>query len=298
MTARGSADDRETALRCGTEQRHAAGVGVDDARCHRDARCQAEVRRRSLGQRARSRTQGAHLHRHSRQQIEQVHRGQQRLAEPLFVRQVVPLAGEGADACHVGAGRAPHQIIRKIEVALHRRMALGEMPLQPKYLRQFHLDADLATDIGERLVVRPVDVGGLGDGAMVHPHDDVALGICVLGHRDAAPIGTNGDQRTGGVEADTADRGGAKPAVRDGLTHCVTELLPDVARRLLEHIAARIELLDRPHDVGQPITAAVENRGTHAARTDIHADERTTAHVTPSRRRRSGQQRFPSASRA
>ena len=90
-------------------------------------------------------------------------------------------------------------------VAVHRRVAGSKIPVQPQDLRQRHLDADLATDIGQRGIVRGIDRGRLGHRTVIHPHDDVALRIGVLGHRDGRAVHTDGDQRARGVESNAAD---------------------------------------------------------------------------------------------
>ena len=53
--------------------------------------------------------------------------------------------------------------------------ARAQMPLQPEQFRHLHLGRDRAADIAQHVIPRLVDQPRLGDGAMVHPDDDIAL---------------------------------------------------------------------------------------------------------------------------
>ncbi len=279
MAARGAADDRQPALGCGAKQCHAARVRVDDAGGNDGADRQAKI---GGGLRAQASGGGAKVSNFGGDQARQVGQAdgvQQSGAEVLLVRQIVPLARQGANTGEVGAGRPPDHVVCKIKITPDRGVAIGEVPAQPQDLRQFHFDADLATDIGQGRIVSGVDRGGFGDRAMIHPHDDVACRIGVLGDRNRGAFTADRDQRAGSVEADPTDGGRRNARLGHSRPHRGAGLRPDVARRLLEHIGARIKLQDRPYGERQFGAGAIEHAGAHAAGSHVDADKGRSRHA-------------------
>lgn len=71
---------------------------------------------------------------------------------------------------------------------------------------------------------------------MVHPHDDVALGIAVFGDRNRLSAGADGDQQAG-TSADGDQRRVVRPARANGFAYRRAGLRPDVSRRCSRHRA-------------------------------------------------------------
>ena len=57
--------------------------------------------------------------------------GQQRFAEAVLVRQIIPLAGQRADAGDVRLGETPGQVVGKIEEAPCGGVTFGKVLLEP-----------------------------------------------------------------------------------------------------------------------------------------------------------------------
>ena len=273
VAVRGAADQRQAALGTAADQREAPGVRVDDPGGDDGPGCEPEGRGRGVGQPAGRAAQRQDLLRQLGPDVVETDGGQHRSREAVLVREVVPLAGQRADARGVDAAAAPDEVVGEVEKAPRRGVAVREVPAQPEHLGQFHLDADLAADVHERRVARRVDRRGLLAGAVVHPHDDVARGIAVLGHRDRPAVGAHGDERAGGVEADRRHRVGGNAGRCDGLAHGGGRRRPDVGRRLLDEPGARVELLDRAQGEGEPPPVAVVETRAHARRADVHTQK-------------------------
>ncbi len=245
---------------------------VDDAGGHDHAPRQSEIAGRRRSQHARRRAQRQDPLRQPGTEIGQADGTQHRLGKAALVRQVVPLAGQRANAGRVGTATAPDQVVGQVEEPRRRPIAVRAMPLQPQDLGQLHLDADFAADVGERRVAGRVDRRRLVGRAVVHPHDDVALRIAVLGDRDGPAVHANSDQRAGGVEAEGRDGIDRHAGQRHRFAHRRTGLAPDVGRRLLGEIGPRMKLPDGSHGEGEASTRVVVEAGTHARRSHVDAD--------------------------
>ena len=279
VAVRGATDDRQAAQWCGADQRQSAGVRVDDAGGDDDAGNQSE-RFGGLGaQRAGGRTEWQHLGRYLAEQVGQADGGKQCVTEAVLVRQVIPLAGQRAHAGDVGVGETPGQIIGEVEETPGLGIALGEMLLEPQDFGQLHLDADFAADVGQRRVVRGIECCRLRTGAVVHPHDDVALGFARFGDRDRLAVLADGNQRTRRIDADRGYLRRRNAGLGDRFAHGRAGLCPDVGRRLFDEQRLRMELLDRTDDKGQALTVRGKNAGPYAGRTDVDAQEYRCVHA-------------------
>jgi len=120
---------------------------------------------------------------------------------------------------------------------------------------------------------RHVDPPRLIGRAVIHPDDDVALGIAggADGQRTAAPA--QHDQRAGRIEADAGDGGRRHAGLPDGPADGEANGAPDVVARLLDDLAGLAEegnfVPRRPDQPARP----VEHAGTRAAGPDVDAEE-------------------------
>ncbi|MFT3962358.1 MAG: hypothetical protein QM701_13080 [Propionivibrio sp.] len=181
----------------------------------------------------------------------------------------------------VGVAQAPDQVIGEVEEAPRGGVALGKVLLEPEDLGQLHLDADFAADVGQRGIVRGVERRRLRAGAVVHPHDDVALGLARLGDGNRLPAGADRHQRAGGVDADRGDARRVDRRGGDRFAHGGANLRPDVGGGLFDEQGFRVELPDRAHGKGQPPAVRIEQARAHAGRTDVDPQEYPIAHVYP-----------------
>jgi hypothetical protein len=128
------------------------------------------------------------------------------VAPAPLMAEIGPFAGDGADGARGRAGGAERQEVGKVEEIAGILVASRQIFFQPEQLRCFHLRRDDAADIAQHVVGGLIDAPRLRGGAVIHPDDDVALGIAGGADRDRARIAVERDQRAGGIEADTADR--------------------------------------------------------------------------------------------
>jgi len=77
----------------------------------------------------------------------------------------------------MGPGRAPRQEVGEIEEMRRRLVGLRLVLLEPEDLRRFHFGRHDAAHIAQHRMAGPVDAAGLFERAVIHPHDDVAIGI-------------------------------------------------------------------------------------------------------------------------
>jgi hypothetical protein len=123
-----------------------------------------------------------------------------------------------------------------------------------------------------------VDALRLLHGAVVHPDDDVALGLFRGTHRQGPPALAQHDERAGGIEADTGDLLGRDSGLRQRLLHGIADGLPDLAARLLDDGAARMEQRDVTLGRRHHAPDEIEDAGSGAARAHIDANDVT--HIT------------------
>jgi hypothetical protein len=113
----------------------------------------------------------------------ETHAVEEFLRPASIMREIAEFAGRRAGRAGQGPGGAKRQEIREIKempsVGDRFRLASGE----PGKLRRMHLGRDLAAHVAQRLVTAAVvDALGIVDGAMIHPHDHVALGLVSWTH--------------------------------------------------------------------------------------------------------------------
>lgn len=99
------------------------------------------------------------------------------LVPAVLMREVGPFAGDRAARSRRIAGGAPGQVIGKIEEMPGPCKGLRQVFLEPEQLWRLHFGRNVVADIAQYIVPRCVDPLCLLDGAVIHPHDDVAFGI-------------------------------------------------------------------------------------------------------------------------
>lgn len=110
--------------------------------------------------------------------------------------------------------------------------------LEPEHLGHLHLDAHLAANVLEKLVLGVVDLLGLLDRSMVKPQNDVPVVavICKVrpcdGQRLIGIVGEN-SEGAGGVKANALDLGRVDGRLADDPADTFADALPDVCGRLL-----------------------------------------------------------------
>lgn len=107
------------------------------------------------------------------------------------------------------------------------------MVLEPQDLGDFHLNAHLASNILEQLVISGIDLFCLLDRTVVQPENDVAVVAIVgeigagNGNRLVGIVGEDG-QGAGGVEADTLDLVWVDERLLHNSAHALADTAPDV----------------------------------------------------------------------
>ncbi len=88
---------------------------------------------------------------------------------------------------------------------------LGPVLAQPQQLWRLHLGRDAPADIAQDVVPARIDARRLVDRAVVHPDDDVAVGMGGVAHAQGRIA--HHHQRTGGVEPDACHAGRVDPGL-------------------------------------------------------------------------------------
>ena len=161
------------------------------------------------------------------------------------------------------------------------RDRLGPGASEPGELGRVHLGRDPAAHIAQHRVGAGVDPFRVACGAMIHPHDHVALGRAGWAHRQGMPIAVERDQRAGRVEAHAANSLGLKPRRLDRLTHRRRRRAPDVVGRLLDDLARLAPDGDRAPRAGDERAGGIEHAGPGAERADVHSDKRLAHTLLP-----------------
>ena len=281
VAVRCTADDRQTAQGFRADQRQTAGVSVDDACRDNHTRGQSQFSSGPGAQFPGGGTERQNLRRNLAGDVRKAHGAEQRLAETVLVGQIIPFARERAHAGDIGIRQAPDEVIGKIEEAPRRGVTLREVLLEPQHLGQFHLDADLATDVGQGGVLGRVDRRSLRPGAVVHPHDDVVLRFARIGDGHRLAAGADRHQRAGRVDADRNDARRIDRRASHRLANGGAGLCPDIGGRLFNVQRFRMELFDRAHGEGQSLPVCVEQARTHTGRADIDAQKDLITHSRP-----------------
>jgi hypothetical protein len=190
----------------------------------------------------------------------------------LLMREIGKFAGRRAGRAGQRPGGAKRQKIREIEEMAGVGDRFGFAPGEPGQLGRMHLGRDLAAHIAKHLVAAGVDPLGIVDGAMIHPHDHVALGRVSRAHRQGTRIAVKDDQRARCVETHAADRLGRQPRRLDRFADRHRHRAPDVVRRLLDDIARRAPDRDWPPGARDQLSVGIENASPGAERADVHSD--------------------------
>ena len=107
---------------------------------------------------------------------------------------------------------------------------------------------------------------------MVHPDDGVAFGTAGRGDGQRSRALIEGDERTGGIEAEAGD---LDPGAARGLRRLADgrgRRRPDVDGGMLDNLAGLSEYRNRPARAGKQLAPLVEYARTHAGRADVDAD--------------------------
>ncbi len=148
-----------------------------------------------------------------------------------------------------------------------------KVPLQPKQFRNFHFRRNRAADIAEHVVLRLVDPAGLGNRAMIHPHDDISPDVAGSTDRQRVSGGIHDHKRAGRVETDAPDGGSRKSCFRRGRADRGRAGGPDLGRRLLGNAARLVPYRDRMAGARKQTSVLVKYPGARARCSDIDADE-------------------------
>ncbi len=182
------------------------------------------------------------------------------------------LAGRRAGRAGQGPRGAKRQEIREIEempcVGDRFRLASGE----PGQLGRMHLGRHLAAYVAQRVMTAAVDLVGVADGSVIHPHDHVALGRVTRTHRQGTRIAVKRDQRAGCIEAHAPDGLGRQPRRLDRFADRPRHRAPDVVRRLLDDIARLAPDGDGSPGAGDELSYGIEDARPGAQRADVHSD--------------------------
>jgi hypothetical protein len=143
---------------------------------------------------------------------------------------------------------------------------------QPREFRRLHFGRERAPRIAQRLVAARVRLIGLGDGAVIHPHDDVPLWVACGRDADGLVVGVQCNERAGRVVADAQHRVGLDARLADHRAHDGADRPPDVLRRLLGVFGQRAVDLDGFRRECQPFARQVKQPRPRTRRADIDAD--------------------------
>ena len=201
----------------------------------------------------------------------------------LLMREIAELARRRAGRADQRSGGAKRQEIGEIEEMPGLGDRLGPGAGEPGELGRVHLGRDPAAHIAQHRVGAGVDPLRVACGAMIHPHDHVALGRVGRAHRQGTRIAVERDQRAGRVEAHAANSLGLKPRRLDRLTHRRRRRAPDVVGRLLDDLARLAPDGDRAPRAGDERAGGIEHAGPGAERADVHSDKRLAHTLLPDR---------------
>lgn len=120
-----------------------------------------------------------------------------------------------------------------IELAFVKEL-LGHVILEPKNLRDLHLNRHLSADITEQVVVGSIDLCGFLDWTVIEPQDHVAVRIEVRTRYRDRLVGVIGENRqgAGGIKPDTSNRVRVNIVLADSALNGDTNAMPDVRGRL------------------------------------------------------------------
>ena len=148
------------------------------------------------------------------------------------------LTDNAAVAASLVAGGQVCESISKI-IKLGALKGLGRhVVLEPEHLGHLHLDAHLAANVLEELVLGVVDLFSLFNRSMVEPQNDVPV-VAIIGkvgpcnrQRLIGIMGEN-SEGAGGVKANALDLGRVDGRLADNSADTFADALPDVCGRLL-----------------------------------------------------------------
>ena len=208
-------DEREVLVHgLGPAQRsETARVRVDDPDGDRDGSRQTELRGRRRGQGPRGCAEREHAATDPAVLEQRVDAGgaPERLVEARLVRQVPPLAPQGADAARVVSGRTEHEVVGQIEGLTDGVEGSRQLGPQPRELGHLHLGRQPPPDVAQRLGAGRRQPLGLRRRAVIHPHDDVAV-------RRAVDVHGHGPRPRGRAATSEHVASNARPRTRSGGT--------------------------------------------------------------------------------
>jgi hypothetical protein len=128
-----------------------------------------------------------------------------------------------------------------------------------------------------------VDAIGLLLGAVIHPDDDVVLGLSVVACGERGISFADEDHGTGRVEADTHDAARVDAGLVQGCARSMAASGPDRGGTLFDEAGRGLPELEVTAAEAEALAARVEDRRARAAGPHVDADEERVRHGHSSR---------------
>ena len=191
----------------------------------------------------------------------------------VFMGQISPFAGHRAGGAIERSRSLPCQKVREIEEVLCPDIDVRPVFAEPQQFRRLHFRGNTAADIFQHGVFAGIDALRLFDGAVIHPDDDIPLGMIGRANRQGLIFRSTHHQRAGGIETDTGDLGGIDAGAGNAFPDAVANGLPYFAARLFGNAAILAMHADRAFGGGEKLSCDIEDTGARRAGPDIDANQ-------------------------
>ena len=155
------------------------------------------------------------------------------------------------------------------------------MLFQPQQFRRLHFRGDDPAHVVQYPMMHRVDALGLGDGAVIHPHDNVLFAAPGRADGQRFALFIQHHQRTGSVKSQPFHLNGVDIGLINGITNRVADGLPDVIGRLLDEIGLRAVDLNRASGLTDHSAVEIKYPCASAAGSYIHTNKVTRHNFSP-----------------
>ncbi len=288
MTRRGTANQRHAPIEIRHFARDAAGsqraegtcMGIDNRHAHRGAGDQPHLTGGTLRQAVAERfahgfNVAANFLRVVLKQILEPNLAEIAAVPLILVAHVGPFADRRAErACIVIRG-APGKEIRQIKIVTRVGPGIRHVLLQPQQLRGLHLRGDNSPDVVQHAMVQGVDAIGLGNGAVIHPDDNILLAAPGGADRQRLTLFIQHHQRAGSVEPQAFHLNGIDIRLIHRIAHRVAYHLPDIVGGLLNEISLRTIHFNGPAGLTDHSAVKIKHARPGAPCAYVHTNEVT-----------------------
>ena len=229
------------------------GANGDDA-MRRQAQFLSRLRRES----AQTRAGRAHLASNALEGIFQSQSAEIIFIPAVFVAQIRPFANQRAKRARQASGCAPAQKIAQIEEMGGLLPRRGQVALEPQQFGRLHFRRNAAAHILQNFEMAEVDLVGLGCGAMIHPHHDIARRVALSVDGQSLAVAIQNHQRTSRIEGQAHDLRGRRAALSQAFADANPDGSPDVLAALLGVVGLRVPHHNRMRRQRDPAPRGIE----------------------------------------